>query len=126
MATDKFLTDWINNTQQSARHPRRREFMGCEVVLQASGRDNTVRLSALRAGECRQGAGTRFLKWLGRQADRHDFQVTMAAQPWGHSWETLPSREKVLEIARRAGFQIRFQYPDGAGWEMFRDPAEPQ
>jgi hypothetical protein len=122
MATDKFLTDWANNTEQSTTHPHRRVFMGCEIVLQESGRSNTVRLSALRAQEPRKGAGTKFLKWLGKQADKHGFDLTMAAQPWGHSFEPLPSKEKVLEIARKTGFEIQWQYPDQQGWEMVRYP----
>jgi len=121
MTIDTFLENWVKNTETLEYCSRRLYNDIMEVHLSKSGRTNTLRINAIKSRECEKGHATKFIKWLIRQANQHNFNLTTCAQPWGHSFESIPSKEVVRDLFLKHGFKIKWQYPDEKGWEMARE-----
>ena len=63
----------------------------------------------------------KFLNWITEQATKEKFDLSMAVQPCNAHYEDSISKEKLKEVAIRYGFKVKFEYPDGLGYEMVRE-----
>lgn len=126
-AIDTFLETW-NKRDEPAASPLTnqisRKYNNLNVVLSKSARNNnTIRINYIVSNKRRKGEMKKFLRWMATQADKGDFEVTMAAQPVNRHYEDGVSKEKLKEVAESFGFEEKFEYPDGLGHEMIRYPA---
>ncbi len=60
------------------------------------------------------------MKWITNLANKHELTLTMAAQPTGRYDEDKPNKNKLKEITEGYGFKLKYEYPDGLGYEMIR------
>lgn len=125
-ATDAFLKDWESNSSVSEKNDKIRTNGNLEIKLSKSGRENTIRLNYLKSTKPKNGEATKFMKWLTKQADKHQVTLTLCAQPVGYSWnkDELPNKDKLKQWTERLGFKVKFQYPDSEGYEMVREPRQ--
>ena len=126
-AIDTFLETW-NKREAPAESPltntNSRKYNGLDVVLSQSARNGrTVRINHIVSNKRRKGELKKFLRWIVAQADKGDFDLTMAAQPINRHYEDGISKDKLKETAEKVGFEMRFEYPDELGYEMIRHPA---
>lgn len=125
MSIDTFLEEWNDSTvaiTSELAWDRRLHQDVLEVHLTKSGRDNTVRLNALKSNEQKKGHSSKFLKWLTKEADEGKFILSVCVQPWGYSFESSPSKENLKDWFERHGFVVKWKYPDEKGYEMERSP----
>ena len=125
MSIDTFLKSWNDSTTEitNALGNNRRLYNDVlEIQLTKSGRANTVRLNSLKSVDKKKGHGSKFLKWLAREADKGKFALTVCVQPWGHSFESSPSKDVLKDWFARNGFTMKWEYPDEKGYEMERKP----
>ena len=123
---DTFLNSWGQNSkpeQSPLVNPRARVFNNLHVELSKSGRDeNTVRINHIKSFKRQSGELKKFLQWITNEATKNKFVLSMAVQPCNNHYEEPVPKEKLKEVARRYGFEVHFEYPDGRGYEMRRNP----
>lgn len=116
-----FMNTWNERDSSESFNTRSKIFNKLDVELSKSGRDDcTVRINYIQSRKRRKGELKKFLTWITKLADANEFTLTMAAQPCGRHYEDTPKKEKLKEIIERYGFTVRFEYPDGNGYEMVR------
>lgn len=126
-AIDTFLETWNKRDKPSEgplTNTQSRKYNNLNVVLSQSARNGrTVRINHIVSNKKRKGEMKKFLRWMAAQADKGGFDLTMAAQPIIRHYEDGVPKEKLKETAESFGFEERFEYPDGLGYEMIRHPA---
>lgn len=116
-----FINEWNKRDKSEFGSTRSKTFNKLDVEISKSGRDDyTVRINYIQSNKRRKGELKKFLSWITKQADAGEFNLTMAAQPCGRHYEDVPKKEKLKEISEKYGFTVRFEYPDGNGYEMVR------
>jgi len=124
-SVDKFISDWTSNSQPTKIKVRTtRVHRNFEVEISPSARRDTVRLNSIRSLNPKCGELKKLLNWLAKKADKHGVTLTMACQPFGFGWsgDEFPDKDKLKDIAERYKFVVKFEYPDGDGYEMVREP----
>ena len=122
---ENFLEIWnkrdLAQTRSLLANSKARVYNNLNVTLtKSASNDYTVRINYIESIKRRKGEMKKFLQWLIAQADKGGFNLSMAVQPAGRHYEDTPSKEKLKEITERFGFTVRFEYPDGLGYEMMR------
>jgi len=117
MNIDTFLKQWLKKSTKLDTSERR-EYHNLEVQLSKSGHYNTLRVNALKSKDPKKGHATKFMKSLIKEANKNKFDIELCAQPWGHSFEDVPTKDVVREWLLKLGFKIKFEYPDKEGYEM--------
>lgn len=120
----KFLEEWKKQTKDLDTKRGRLFGDNLEVELSESGRENTLRVNAVKSNLSYSGEATKFFEWLAQKADEYKFNVTLCAQPFGWAYEGKPSHEQLVEWVSRFGFKSSFTYEDGLGTEMVRNPSK--
>lgn len=123
---DTFLSAWGQKEkpeQSPLVNPRAHIFNNLLVELSKSARDdNTVRINHIKSLKRQSGELKKFLQWITAEASKNKFTLTMAVQPCTSHFEESVPKEKLKEVARRYGFEVRFEYPDKLGYEMYKKP----
>ena len=116
-----FMNIWNKRDKTETGATRSKIFNNLEVELSKSGRDDyTIRINHILSKKRQKGELKKFLSWITTQADTNKFVLSMAVQPCGRHYEDVPKKEKLKEISEKYGFVEKFEYPDGAGYEMTR------
>lgn len=118
---ESFMNTWEVNSKPLP-NKLLRQFNNLEIGMSISGRTNTVRLNHLKSLKKNEGYATKFIKWLVKEADKNNFHVTVCAQPFGPYYLDGDNLDKELLKTwfEKYGFEVKFLYPDNAGYEMER------
>jgi len=118
-----FLNEWEKNTLTHKSKPRHRTVGNFDVEITPSARFLTVRVNSIFSTNRKSGKFSKLLGWLVAKADEHNVVLTLCAQPYGWDKDSLPNKNKIKALVEKHGFEVKFEYPDKAGYEMIRWPA---
>ena len=121
-AVSGFLADWSKTSKEHKTKKRKRTFNNFEVEISPSVRFLTVRINSIYSTKPGSGQLNKLLSWLSKRADKHGVILTLCAQPFGWNKDDLPDKDKLKQISERYGFSLNYEYPDGYGYEMIRQP----
>lgn len=120
ISTDTFLSEWNKRENSETRHSKLFND-DLEAQLSKSGvGDHMIRINHIKSLKHKKGNLKRFLKWITDHADKNEFSLSIAVQPTGRYDEDVPKKDKLKEVVGRYGFKLKFEYPDGLGYEMIR------
>ncbi len=123
MTIETFLSDWESKSTQSDSNSYIRNHENLEVSIYQSARDDsTIRLSSIRSTKPKNKEASKFLKWITKQADKHQVKITSCITPFGWKRETDLDKDKLKAWFTKNGFVIREKYPEDWGYEMIRNP----
>lgn len=120
---ENFLNDWEQNTVAHESKNRNRTVGNFDIEITPSARFLTVRINSIFSTDRRSGKLSKLLRWLAAKADEHNVVLTFCAQPFGWDKDFLPNKNKIKTLVEKHGFEVKFEYPDKAGYEMIRWPA---
>lgn len=120
---ESFLNEWEENTLKHKSKPRVRTIANFDVEISSSARFLTVRINSIFSTNRKSKKLSKLLRWITTKADEHNVVLTFCAQPFGWDKDFLPNKNKIKALVEQHGFEVKFEYPDKAGYEMIRWPA---
>lgn len=113
MSVESFMTDWEQASKETLEYFDSRIFNDKVVVsMSPSGRQNTIRIRAVRSLELKKGHATAFYNWVKEKAKEHKVDVRLAAQTFGWITDEMPKDEQVVAWCFRMGMKKLYEYPE--------------